>query len=74
MICQALLPTAKLKWIKNVMRFKITIKAIKHSQVICCFGNCLKQTLIPQGIFHPRKIAFVPLIALASLDCSRTFH
>ena len=25
------LPKAKLKWIKNVMRFKITIKALRHS-------------------------------------------
>ena len=31
MICRALLPKAKLIWIKNVTRFKIAIKALKHS-------------------------------------------
>ena len=31
MFIWALLPKAKLKWIKNVMIFKITIKCLKHS-------------------------------------------
>ncbi len=57
--------------IKFQQIFKILL-VIRHCPVICCFGSCLEQIIIPQRLFHIRRIVFVALIMLVCLNCLRT--